>query len=194
MNISLNDLRNIEPNAFEQLEQLKILDLSLNHLKNLELKLPENIEHISLAGNQLKYWPLKNIPINLQILELQQNELTEMIGANGVAKSQNELSSLKFLNISRNHIKALSSTIKYPVLEIFDGSYNGFTNIPPYLGSQAPKLKVLQLRGNPIKTIEFITKISAHSFDLSELSLLTEFDAYAFNSIGLFVCFSISFH
>lgn len=182
LNISRNDLRNIEPSAFEELQQLQILDLSLNHLKNLELKLSENVQHISLAGNQLKYWPLKNLPTNLQTLELQENGLTEMIG---VAKNQIELSSLRFLNISRNQINSMPSAIRYPVLEVFDGSYNAFTSIPPYLGNQAPKLKVIKLRGNPIKTIEFITKISAHHFDLSELPMLTEFDAAAFNAIGL---------
>lgn len=191
MNISRNDLRNIESNAFEALEQLETLDLSLNHLNNLELKLPENVEHFSLAENQLKYWPLKNFPMHLQTLELQENALTEMIGAIGVVKHQIELSSLKFLNISRNHINSMPTAFRFPVLEVFDGSYNAFTNIPPYLGNQAPKLKVIKLRGNPIKTIEFIAKISAHSFDLSELSLLTEFDAYAFNAIiGLFTNFA----
>lgn len=185
MNISRNDLRNIEPNAFEELQQLRILDLSLNHLKNLDLKLPENVQHVLLAENQLKYWPLKNLPMNLQTLELQENGLTEMIGA----KNQIELPSLKFLNISRNQINTMPSVFRFPVLEVFDASYNAFTNIPPYLGNQAPKLKVMNLRGNPIKTIEFITKISAHIFDLSELPLLTEFDASAFNVIGLLVLF-----
>lgn len=181
MNISQNDLRNIEPNAFEELEQLLVLDLSFNHLTHVKLLMPENIEHCSLAGNQLKYWPLKNMPRNMQTLELQENELTEMLGVN---KNQNELTSLKLLNISRNHIASLPPVLRYPELKVFDGSYNAFPSIPPYLGSQAPKLKVMNFRGNPIKTIEFITKISAHIFDLSELPLLTEFDAFAFNSIG----------
>lgn len=99
MNISQNDLRNIEPNAFEELEQLLVLDLSFNHLTHVKLLMPENIEHCSLAGNQLIYWPLKNMPRNMQTLELQENELTEMLGVN---KNQNELTSLKLLNISRN--------------------------------------------------------------------------------------------
>lgn len=180
--MSQNDLRNIEPNAFEELEQLLVLDLSSNHLTNMKLLMPENIEHFSLAANQLKYWPLKNIPRHLQTLELQQNELTEMLS---VDKSRNELPSLKFLNISRNRMASLPSALRYPELEVFDGSYNAFPSIPPYLGSQGPKLKAMSLRGNPIKTIEFITKISAHIFDLSELPL-TEFDAFAFNSIGKF--------
>lgn len=189
MNISRNDLVNIEQNAFEQLDYLKILDLSWNHLKAVELALTESVEHISLAGNQLKYWPLKRFPTNLQTLELQENELIEQIGVNTVGKKRIVLSSLKFLNISRNRISSLPVALRFTALEEFDGSYNKFTNIPPYLGVQAPKLKVLRLRGNPIKTIEFITKISAHHLDFSELSLLTELDANAFNSIGLYSIF-----
>lgn len=186
LNISRNDLGNIEQTAFEELKQLQILDLSLNHLKNLELTLPESIEHISLAGNQLKYWPLKNFPMNLKTLELQENRLIEMISSTGVAKNHITLPTLKFLNISTNQISSLPTAFDFTLLEVFDGSYNTFTKIPPYLGNQAPKLKVLKLRGNPIKTIEFFTKISAHNFDLSELSFLTEFDANVFNSIGLY--------
>lgn len=191
LNISQNNLGNIEKNAFEESKFLQKLDLSLNHLENLALKLPENMQHISLAGNQLKYWPLKNVPLNLHTLELQENELT---GAIGGGKNRIALTTLKFLNISRNHINSLSSAfVNYPDLEVFDGSYNAFTNIPPQLGSHAPKLKILKLRGNPIKTIEFNAKISAHSFDLSELPLITEFDANAFNSIGLYPTFIFIF-
>lgn len=190
LNISQNDLVNIEQNAFEDLNHLKILDLSLNRLKTvIKLALGETVEHISLAGNQLKYWPLKSVPTNLQTLELQENELIELIGVNGVGKKKIALPFLKFLNISSNRISSLPIAFNFTVLEVFDGSYNKFTTIPPYLGIQAPKLKVVKLRGNPIKTIEFITKISAHHLDLSELSLLTEFDASTFNSIGLYLIF-----
>lgn len=162
------------------------MDLSFNYLTNLKLMLPENIEHCSLSGNQLKYWPFKNMPRNLLTLELQENELAEMLSA---GKNQYELTFLKILNVSRNHITSLPSALRYPELEVFDGSFNEFSTVPPYLGSQAPKLKSMILRGNPIKTIEFITKISAHHFDLSELPLLTEFDAFAFNSIGQYFYF-----
>lgn len=184
INVSANILGNIEPNAFEGFEALQTLDLSSNQLKNLALILTESIEYISLAKNQLKYWPIKKLPANLQTLELQENELIEMFDS--ANKNKVEIASLKYLNISRNHINMLPSTLHCPMLEVFDASYNEFNNIPQYLGKQAPVLKVLKLRGNPIKTIEFTTKMSAHIFDLSELPLLTEFDASVFNSIGLY--------
>lgn len=162
------------------------LDLSSNNLEDLTLKMPESIEHISFARNKLKYWPLEKQTNNLITLELQENELVEIFNTAAVGKNRIEFSSLKFINVSRNHISSLPSVLNYPALEVFDASYNRFSSIPQYLGAQAPILKELRLRGNPIKTIEFTTTISAHILDLSELSMLTEFDANVFNSIGLY--------
>lgn len=187
LNISSNALGNIEHNAFQELEQLQILDLSSNILKDLSLKLPESIEYISFARNKLKYWPMERQTKNLLTLELQENELVEIFNTNVISKNKIEFSSLKLINVSRNHISLLPSVLSYPVLEIFDGSYNRFSSIPQYLGAQAPVLKELRLRGNPIKTIEFSTTLTAHILDLSELPMLTEFDANVFNSIGLYI-------
>lgn len=187
MNISANVLGNIEHNAFQELEALRILDLSCNNLKDLSLKLPDSIEHISFARNKLKYWPMEKQTQHLRILELQENELVEIFNTVAISKNRIEFESLKFINVSRNHITSVPSVINYPVLEVFDASYNEFTSIPQYLGAQAPVLMELRLRGNPIKTIEFTTTISAHILDLSELSMLTEFDAKVFNSIGLYI-------
>lgn len=187
MNISSNALANIEHNAFHELEALQVLDLSSNNLKDLSLKLPESIEHISFARNKLKYWPMERLTKNLLTLELQQNELVEIFNSDAVSKNKIEFSSLKLINVSSNHISSLPSVVSYPVLEVFDGSYNEFSSIPQYLGAQAPVLKELRLRGNPIKTIEFTTTLTAHILDLSELPMLTEFDANVFNSIGLYI-------
>lgn len=184
LNISANVLGNIEHNAFYGLNALQVLDLSLNHLKDLALKLPDSVEHVLLASNQLEHWPMSNLPKNLQILELQENELTEIVST-AAAKNRIEFSTLKFINISRNHINSLPSTLSYPVLEVLDASYNEFLTVPQYLGKQAPNLLALKLRGNPIKAIEFTTRMSAHIFDFSELPMLTEFDANVFNSIGM---------
>lgn len=185
LNISSNVLGNIEHNAFQELEKLVILDLSSNNLKDLSLKLPESIEHISFARNKLKYWPMETQMTKVEMLELQENDLVEIFNTAAVGKNRIEFASLKFFNISRNHINSLPSVLNYPALKVFDASYNKFSSIPQYLGAQAPVLMELRLRGNPIKTIEFSTKISAHILDLSEL-LITEFDANVFNSIGLY--------
>lgn len=186
LNVSSNILGNIEHNAFQDLFALRILDLSSNQLKDLSLKLPKSIEHISLAKNQLKYWPIETHPTNLEILELQENELIEIYNTVSIGKYRIEFPSLKLLNVSRNRINSMPPTLNYPQLEIFDASFNEFSKVPQYLGSQAPNLKVLRLRGNLIKTIEFSTKLSAHILDFSELPMLAEFDANVFNTIGLY--------
>lgn len=159
------------------------LDLSANNLKDVSLKLPDSVQYISLARNKLKYWPIENQPKNLERLELEDNELVEMFNTVAVGKKRIKFSSLKFINVSKNHIISMPSQLSYPVLEVFDGSFNDFSSIPQYVGIQAPHLKELRLRGNPIKTIAFSTKLSAYILDLSQL-LVTEFDANVFNSIG----------
>lgn len=184
-------LGNIEHNAFQEFVELRLLDLSSNHLKDLILKLPDSLEHVLLARNQLKYWPMNNLPTNLKSLELQENELTEIFNS-AATKNRIEFASLKFFNISRNHIDSLPSTLSYPALEVLDASYNEFLTVPQYLGTQAPTLKVLKLSGNPIKTIEFTTKMSAHIFEFSNLPMLTGFDANVFNSIGKYSNFFVS--
>lgn len=186
LNVSSNILGNIEHIAFQDLVDLRVLDLSSNQLKDLSLKLPTGIEHISLSKNQLKYWPIEKHPTNMEILELQENELMEIYNTVVTGKNRIEFPSLKLLNVSRNRISSIPPTITYPELEIFDASFNAFSKVPQYLGSQAPNLKVLRLRGNPIKNIEFSTKLSAHILDFSELPMLTEFDANVFNSLGLY--------
>lgn len=181
MNISSNILGNIEHSAFQELRSLRTLDLSMNQLKDLSLKLPQNIEYISLAQNQLRYWPIEKMSKNIQILELQENELMEI----DISKDMIEFAFLKVLNVSRNRITSLPPLL-YPVLEIFDASYNEFSEVPKYLGRQAPLLKELRLRGNLIKTIDFSTKMSAHILDFSELPRLTEIDANVFNLLGTY--------
>lgn len=187
MNVSRNVLGNIEHNAFQELSPLLVLDLSSNQLKDLALKLPESTERVSFARNSLRFWPMDKFPRSLQVLELQENDLTEIFNSAAAAQNQIEFSSLKFINVSRNHINSMPSTLSYPVLEVFDASYNKFASIPQYLGARAPVLKVLRLRGNLIKTIEFTTKVSAHVIDLSELPMLNEFDASVFDSIGALI-------
>lgn len=160
------------------------LDLSSNQLKDLALKLPDTTERVSFARNSLRFWPMNKFPKNIQVLELQENDLMEIFNSDAAAANRIEFTSLKFLNVSRNHINSMPSTLSYPVLEVFDASYNKFVSIPQYLGAQAPALRVIRLRGNLIKTIEFTTKISAHVIDFSELPMLNEFDASVFDSIG----------
>lgn len=180
LNVASNLLSNIENDAFQNLKSLKSLNLTENNLRDLSLILPNEIEHFSIASNHLKYWPIANLPpATLRILELQQNQMVELINTGKI-----EFLSLTLFNISHNRVTRLPSELYFPNLQKFDASFNQLSSIPQYLGTQAPELIVLNLRGNPIKKIEFTTKISAKSLILSELPMLTEFDATQFNSLG----------
>lgn len=182
MNVSANMLGNIENDAFGKLESLKILDLSANNLKDLSLDLPDGLEYLAIASNQLKYWPMANLPQNLTDLELQKNQLEEIF--NIASKTKVEFASLQSFNISYNQIRQLPPGLYYPKLRVFDASFNKFSNIPQFLGAQAPDIEVLRFRGNPVERVDFATRMSAQVIDLSDSPLLISVDASQFNSLG----------
>lgn len=184
LNVSSNVLSNIENDAFQQLHSLQTLDLSANNLKALSLKLSDGIEHLSIASNQLRFWPIADVPKNLRVLELQDNNLVEIFHIPSTVRSRIEFPSLISLNVSHNEIKSLPSGLFYPVLQELDASHNLFANLPQYLGAQAPEIAVVKFRGNPMTKIEFSTKISVQLLDLSDLPLLKDLDASQFNSLG----------
>lgn len=183
--MSSNILANIEKDAFRGLGSLKTLDLSFNNLKDLGLVLSDEIEYLSIASNQLKYWPLANLPKNLKSLELQDNQLIEIFNIASMSRNSIEFTSLLTFDISQNQIEHLPSGIFYPKLQEFDASYNLFASIPQYLGAQAPEMSVFRFRGNPVRKIEFSTKFSARILDLSDSPLITDLDASQFNWLGM---------
>lgn len=189
--MSSNILANIENDAFEKLESLKILDLSMNNLKDLRLDLPDGLEYLSIASNRLKYWPISVSPQYLTELELQDNQLEEIF--NIALRSKFEFTSLNSFNVSNNQIRQLPPGLYYPKLRVFDASFNKFSNIPQYLGAQAPEIDILRFRGNPIERVDFATKMSAQIVDLSYSPLLTNVDASQFNFLApKFGCVELS--
>lgn len=154
----------------------------MNNLKDLSLYLPDGLEYLSIASNQLKYWPISIWPHHLTELELQENQLEEMF--NITSRTKFEFTSLISLNVSNNQIRKLSPGLYYPKLHIFDASFNKFANIPQYLGAQAPEIEIFQFRGNPMETVDFATKMSAQIVDLSYSPLLTNVDASQFNFLA----------
>lgn len=181
LDVSSNVLGNIENDAFHLLHRLRMLDLSRNHLKDISLKLPENMENLSLAHNEIVFWPIVQLPVKLKTLELQCNQLIEMI------KSKEhyftEVASLQLLNVSHNRIETFPAMIRFPKLKTLDASYNDFPQVPRDLGEQIPEIDVLVFRGNPIESIEFGARILAHTVDFSESAKLKSINASQFVAI-----------
>lgn len=178
-------MSNIEADAFESLTSLETLDLSSNKLNNLALRLPNSLKYFSIGSNQLKYWPIANLPINLEVLEIQDNQLVEMCNSASIGANKIEFAQLKVLNVSQNRIESIPLTLFFPLLEVLDASQNQFLRIPQYLGAQTPSLQWLRFRLNPIKEIKFMTKLSVRKLDFSGSILLSELDANEFTSIGM---------
>lgn len=176
MDLSSNDLSNIEHDAFTILHELRTLNLSNNILNDLTLKLPDSVEHLLIASNNLEYWPIVLHPQNLKWLELQNNRLIELFYAT-IGKNNVEFPNITSINVSHNNIETLPSTLHYPSLKVIDLSFNRFIEMPQTLGRQAPNLDWLRMSGNPLQKIEFTQKMFARKMEFSELPQLTELDA-----------------
>lgn len=177
LNLSSNELRNIEEDTFATLDKLQYLDLSLNKLKDISLNLSSSIEHLILIKNNLNYWPMKNVPVKLSVLELQSNNLNELV-------DHTELPNVKLLNISHNNIQNFPSQLQCPKLEILDLSYNRLTYVPTEIGRQTPILDWLRMNGNPMEEIQMNGKVVARKLELSEMPLLRELNASQFSVLG----------
>lgn len=183
LDLSANDLSNIENDAFANLQELRSLDLSNNILHDLSLKLADSLEHLRIASNNLQYWPMVAHPQSLKSLELQNNRLVEFFYTHH-GKNDNEFPNITKVNVSQNQIESLPTTLLYPVLKIIDLSYNRFEEMPQSLGRQAPNLDWLRMSGNPLRKIELTEKMFARRLEFSKLPLLSKLDASQFDSIS----------
>lgn len=193
LNLSSNQLSNIERDAFASLVNLKSLTLFDNQLENTILDMPNSLERISMASNKLKYFPFTNVPLNLNVLELQNNNLVEIVFSGGVSKTI-DFTHLMIFNLSHNEIESLPSTVRYSELKVFDLSFNKFTEIPQNVGDQTTTLNRLILSGNPLTKIHFNKTIFVRNIELNHLKLLNEIDASQFEFIGKYHVFIACFH
>lgn len=139
-----------------------------------------------IASNNLQYWPMVAHPQNLKSLELQNNRLIELSYA-APGMEDIEFANVTKINVSHNHIETLPLKLHYPALAVFDLSFNHFAEMPQTLGRQAPNLDWLRMSGNPLQKIEFTQKTFVRKLELSELPLLSEFDASQFDYIGKWI-------
>lgn len=151
-----NELSNLPEDLFDDLNNLKILDLSSNKLnltKNIFEKL-KNLQELKLGHNYLKNLDnelFKNQNL-LNSLELWRNNLKNL-----TKESFEGLSSLRYLDLSSNYIEKFQSDIfsKLVNLTVLKINENNFKSLPEKLLENNIKLQRFDMRENhfPLGTL-----------------------------------------
>ncbi|XP_043786589.1 leucine-rich repeat-containing protein 40-like [Apis laboriosa] len=148
LDINHNMLKELPPDL-TNMRALQKLNASYNNLEMLpplgELR---KVETVMLQTNKLTTFPDMSGCIQLRILHLADNNITEidMSCLEGVGQ-------LKTLTLGNNQIESIpEEIIKLVYLEIFDLSHNKITLIPEYIGLM-PNIKQLMIDGNDVKNI-----------------------------------------
>lgn len=136
------------------------------------IKLPSALNSISIAGNSIGQWPFADLPESLELLEIQNNRLTDL----HLAQTVNVL----ILNASDNELDVFNGD-SFPKLTTLDLSYNKFSELPRKLGKN---LLGLILDGNPFERIFFDEHVSLKFLSLSRLPNLKELGEYSFWRLG----------
>ncbi|XP_067651138.1 carboxypeptidase N subunit 2-like isoform X2 [Haliotis asinina] len=179
LDLSYNAISDLHTGAFSSQEQLVYLRLDGNRLQNLHgyvFQGLQNLQHLSLrhclliniasdmfsivrsirvlnlGQNQIQELPaseeLRNLP-SLQHLHLDSNQITTL------TDSQFSGITLDTLQLSRNQIsKITTETFKYFNARVIDLSYNMLVEIQNnFLRPTAPQLELLNMAGNPLRTL-----------------------------------------
>lgn len=176
LDLSYNQLNNIDQKAFTKLESLKFLDLSYNLLHDINLELPSFVEVFAVKANELVNWPLTKNPEKLEELKLQENKLTELFN------NKINVENLKILNISGNQIESFPNILMNN-LEVLDLSQNLLSTTPKNMSNLMPKLKTLIMDGNPIESIQFDESVNVEKLSFSYMPLLKSIFAKSFSNV-----------
>lgn len=146
--MSHNKIKDIQDNAFSDLESLEHLSLANNELVTIDLILPVTLERLELQNNRIERWPIKHIDGKLKRLELQNNSIIS------VRTEHHYKSSIEHLNLADNKLDQFPAK-SFPAIRHLDLSYNMFYNIPAGLGKKESFLEDLIMDGNPMEQIAF---------------------------------------
>ncbi|XP_011050526.1 PREDICTED: insulin-like growth factor-binding protein complex acid labile subunit, partial [Acromyrmex echinatior] len=150
LNLSSNDLYDLYPETFANLQYLKTLDLSENKFKNVPQISNKKISTLYLNNNciyKILSHSFTHMPKLVKLL-MRENQIYE-IDVNAFAP----LIVLEELDLSRNLLSSLPKGLAetFVSLKYLDLSKNRFTSLKSLLMNTWPSIKVLYLIKNPLK-------------------------------------------
>lgn len=157
LDLSRNSLLDIPKGLFDKMKSLKILNLSMNNIVGLDGQIFRNLSnltHLSLSSNEIASFPEEVFSelINLQALSLYRNNLSEL--PEGIFR---HLVNLKFLDVSFNEIEKLPKYLTSKLVNLlkFEFRNNLIDEIPSYFFSNNPKLEIIDLSGNKLDLLSY---------------------------------------
>ncbi|NXU60092.1 TLR6 protein, partial [Turnix velox] len=131
------------------MKSLKYLDISSNLLSHDALdekcRWAESLTELDLSSNQLMDSVFGCLPVNINKLDLQNNQISS------VPKGMAELKSLKELNLASNRLADLPGCSGFTVLEFLNIEMNLIFTPSAEFFQSCPKVRLLQAGHNPFK-------------------------------------------
>ncbi|NWS42717.1 TLR1 protein, partial [Probosciger aterrimus] len=149
----------LQKNKFESLSKvsfmtshmksLKYLDMSSNLLRHegadVQCQWAESLTELDLSSNQLTDAVFKCLPVNIQTLDLQNNQI------NSVPRGMAELKALKELNLASNRLADLPGCGGFTSLEFLNVEMNSILTPSADFFQSCPRVRELQAGKNPFK-------------------------------------------
>lgn len=161
LDLSHNQIREIEDDALGRLLSLRELRLDQNLLSMIPQRLPSNLVILSMEQNSIKSLPDSCVSslVRLQSLNLAGNQITNLH-----PDALKGLTSLMQLNLSGNSIRNLSYSMFHHCikLQVLDISHNPITHLSSYTFSGLNSLNHLML--SHVATGESLMKIDSGTF------------------------------
>ena len=153
LRIHNNKISNMQKSALTGLTNIQILDFSNNQLESLQFgqfAALANLRIVHLANNRLRSLPRDSFQgTKLETIDLSHNEFQVM--PNSALAEVSE--TVRYLNLSNNHIQHLDSTMFSSTLKLLSLSlaHNRLTILPDNIFMGLSSLLTLDLSHNPIR-------------------------------------------
>ncbi|NXH79501.1 TLR6 protein, partial [Hydrobates tethys] len=132
-----------------RMKLLKYLDMSNNLLSHdaadVQCRWAESLTELDLSSNQLTDAVFECLPVNIETLDLQNNQITS------VSKGMAELKSLKELNLASNRLADLPGCSGFMSLEFLNIEMNSILTPSADFFQSCPRVRELQAGHNPFK-------------------------------------------